>query len=322
MTERYLLTGGAGNLACQLTHVLAADAERIVLFDQAPRPVANPSTGCVYVRGDLTQPDALPALFAAHRPTVVLHLASLLSGTTEQDRPRGWAVNADATFGVLEAALAGGVRTVFFPSSLAAYGGSLPDPLPEDHPQWPTSLYGVTKAAAERLGVYYHERHGLDFRYLRLPVVISPHAPAGAASGYSSRAFVEAAQTGRFVFPVKPATRVSTVYVRDALAGIAALLRAPAAALTQRVYNIHGVAPAAGEIAAAIQARLPQAALRFEPDPALVALIDSWPAQIIDRSARRDWGWQPTWTLDRLADDLLSGDACDTGRIRPLSAAG
>ncbi len=51
---KYLITGGAGNLATQLSFLLP-DAERIVLFDRALRPVgATPSTA-VYARGDLTR---------------------------------------------------------------------------------------------------------------------------------------------------------------------------------------------------------------------------------------------------------------------------
>lgn len=305
MAQTYLITGGAGNLACQLTFLLPDDVARVVLFDQAERPVAPIAPGCIYCRGDLTSQDDLPRVLREHRPETVLHLASLLSGSCEQDRRRGWQVNGDGTFALFEAGLEAGVRQVFFPSSLAAYGGRLPDPLPEDHPQWPTSLYGVTKVACERLGVYYHERHGLDFRCLRLPAVISRFAPAGAASGYSSRAFIEAVQHGRFVFPVRPTTRVSTIYVRDVLRGMVALVQAPEAALTKRVYNIHALAPSAEEIAAAIMARLPGADLRFDPDPQLVALIESWPVQIADDSARRDWGWQPVYHLESIAEDMI-----------------
>jgi threonine 3-dehydrogenase len=305
LAQKYLITGGAGNLACQLSFLLADAAEPVVLFDLAERPVAPTAPHCLYIRGDLTAPDDLRRAIQEHRPDTLLHLASLLSGSCEQDRRRGWQVNSDGTFALFEAAVQAGVRQVFFPSSLAAYGGRLPDPLSEDYPQWPTGLYGVTKVACERLGVYYHERHRLDFRCLRLPVVISRFAAPGAASGYSSRAFIEAVQQRRFVFRVRPTTRVSTVYVRDALRGIADLVQAPAAALTRRVYNIHALAPSAEEIAAAIRVRLPDVELRFDPDPQLVALIESWPAQIVDDSARRDWGWQPVYDLPRLAQDML-----------------
>jgi threonine 3-dehydrogenase len=310
MPRTYLITGGAGNLAGQLTFLLAERAEQVVLFDLAERPVAATAPRCRYHQGDLTRAEDLRRVLQEYRPDTVLHLASLLSGSCEQDRRRGWQVNCEGAFLLFEAACQAGVRQLFFPSSLAAYGGRLPDPLPEDYPQWPSGLYGVTKAAVERLGVYYHQRHGLDFRCLRLPVVISRFAPAGAASGYASRAFVEAATRRRFVFPVPPSTRVSTVYVGDALRGMVALLEAPAAVLSRRVYNIHSLAPSAGEIASAITARLPGVDIRFEPDPEVAALVQSWPARIIDDSARRDWGWRPEYDLSRLAAEMLQ----ETGR--------
>lgn len=305
MSHTYLITGGAGNLACQLTFALAGDATRIVLFDRAERPVAPVAPGCSYVQGDLTRAAEVQALLREHRPDTVLHLASLLSGASEADRRLAWQVNADGCFTLFEAALATGVRTVLFPSSMASYGSPLPDPLPEDYPQWPTGLYGVTKVACERLGVYYHTRHGLDFRSVRLPMVLSRHAPPGAASAYASRAFVEAVASRRFVFRVRPSTRVAAAYVQDVLDGMVALLRAPAERLTRRVYNIFGLAPNAQEIADAIAARLPGVDLRFEPDPAIAALVESWPAGIVDDSARRDWGWQPRYGLARLADEFL-----------------
>src|SRR5262249_18011254 len=160
----------------------------------------------VYVRGDLTKPAEVQRLLQEYQPHTILHLASLLSGSCEQDRQRGWQVNVDGGFALFEEALQAGVRKIFFPSSLAAYGGKVPDPLPEDFPQWPAGLYGVSKVACERLGIYYHQQHGLDFRCLRLPVVISRYAAAGAASAYASRAFIEAVRSGRFVFQVQPTT--------------------------------------------------------------------------------------------------------------------
>jgi len=305
MGRVYFLTGGAGNLACQLTFELR-HAERIVLYDVTEQPVAAVTSNCQYVRGDLTRPGEVLRLLQTHRPDTVLHLASLLSGACEQDRQAAMQVNVAGCFALFEAACAAGVRQVFFASSLAAYGAPLPDPLPEDYPQWPTGLYGVTKVTCERLGVYYHQRHGLDFRCIRLPMVLSKFANPGAASAYASRAFAEAAQSGRFTFKVRPSTRVSAVYVKDCLKAIVGLVDAEAARLSRRVYNIFALAPTAQEIADALQARLPHADLRFEPDPHITALVETWPAGIVDDSARRDWDWQPSYDLERLADDFLT----------------
>jgi threonine 3-dehydrogenase len=305
MDETYLITGGAGNLACQLTRMLAKDGRRIVLFDAAPNPAAAGAENCSYVQGDLSLPGTIRRVIAACRPRAVLHFASLLSGSSESDRQLAWKVNLDAAFELFEAALESGVRQVFFPSSVAAYGGALPEVVPEDQPQWPAGLYGVTKMAVERLGTYYHARHGVDFRAIRLPVVISRYAPAGAASAYASRAFVEAATVGRFVFKVRPETRPSLIYVKDVLRAILGLLDAPEECLTRRVYNIQALSPTADDIAQAIRRRLPEAQLTFQPDADVAALIESWPIRFDDAAARRDWGWQPQFDLAALADDFL-----------------
>lgn len=306
MAATLFVTGGAGNLACQLAWNLAAHFDRQVLFDVAPAPVGDVPDSARYVRGDLTDAQGVRNLLAEHRPAAVLHLASLLSGQSEQDRPLAWRVNVTATFDLFESCLATGVSRLLFTSSLASYGGAPPSPLPEDFPQWPEGLYGVCKQTCERLGVYYHRRHGLDFRCLRLPIVVSPFAHAGAASAYASAAFISAVRTGEYVFRVRPTTRAGVIYVADALRAMQGLLLADAARLTRRVYNVHGAAPAAQDILHAVAARVPGARLSFAPDQATVDLIESWPRDIADDSARRDWDWRPEFDLSRMADDFVS----------------
>ena len=305
MADTWLVTGGAGNLACQLSRHLVEHCDQLVLTDVAARPVAAVAPSARYERCDLVDAAAVAALLARHRPKVVFHLASLLSGKCELDRGLAWQVNTTATVGLFDAALTSGVQTVVFPSSVASYGGKPDDPLPEDAPQWPEGIYGVTKVACERLGLYYHARHGLDFRCVRLPIIVSRFAPAGAASAYASRAFIEAAQQGRFTFRVRPGTQSSLMYVEDALRALLDLALAPADRLSRRVYNIHSIAPTADEIAACIRHRRPEAELIFDPDPAISALIESWPRRLVDESARRDWGWEPRFDLERIAHVML-----------------
>lgn len=301
-----LITGGAGNLACQLTWPLAERFDRIVLFDVAGGPIGPPAPCAVYERGDLLDAGAIERVFERHEPTAVIHLASLLSGSCERERGRGWHVNMDGTFGLFEAALAHGKPAMLFASSVAAFGGPLPAVLTDDTPQWPATLYGVTKMAAERLGNYYHERHGLDFRCLRLPITISRHAPAGAASALASHAFIEAAQSGRFTFAARPETKLAAIYVRDVLRAFVGLLAAPAPCLTRRVYNIGGFTTTPGEIAAAIRSRVATARLEFAADDAVDRVLAAWPGTIDDATARRDWHWRPEWDLQRTADDVLA----------------
>ncbi len=307
MSERYLITGGAGNLACQLTFSLARLGDSITLMDIADRPAAATAPGCRYLRTDISDRAAVAKVVEELRPTTILHFASLLSGSCEENRELAWRVNMDGMFALFETAIQNGVGNIFFPSSLATYGGTLPSPLPEEHPQWPQGLYGVTKVACERLGFYYAQHHGLDFRCLRLPIVISRHAPAGAASAFASHAFIEAVRAGGYTFKVFPEPHTSAVYVRDVLRGIVQLLKAPRDRLTRPVYNLHGLSISAEQIARAISLRVPTVRFKFNADPQTASLIASWPAVTDDQDARRDWGWQPQYdAVEALADDFLA----------------
>jgi len=311
-----LITGGAGNLARQLAAELAGAGHRVVLVDLPP---SVPDLPFEYHAADISDRERLELILAEVQPNRVIHFASLLSGGSEDDRDRAWRVNVDGAFGLFEASLATGVGSIFFPSSVAAYGSPLPETVPPDQPQWPSGLYGVTKACVERLGVYYHRRFGLDFRCLRLPVVVSRFAPPGAASAYASRCFVEAASSGSYTFRVRPETRPSLIYVKDVLRAVQQLIDAPDERLTRRVYNLQALSPTADEIRVAITDRIPDAELDFDPDPEVTQLIESWPVRFDDAAARTDWGWSPHFELDSLADDflgeLIDGDA-DGRRLR------
>ena len=257
------------------------------------------------MRADLSDAGTVDQIVGEIRPDAILHFASLLSAGSESDRARAWQVNMDGAFALFEAAVRHRTRTFLFPSSVASYGSPLPNPVPEDYPQWPLGLYGATKAAVERLGHYYFHKHQLDFRCLRLPIVISPHAHPGAASAYASQAFIESVTAGAFTFRVRPSSQPSLIYAKDVVTAVVRLLDAPASQLSRRIYNVQAMAPTAEQIAAAITARRPEVRIHFQPQSDLVKLIESWPIEFVDRSARRDWGWKPEFDLDTMADDFL-----------------
>ena len=301
MNRKFLITGGTGNLGRRLASELVTSGAGVVLFDNVEANIA----GAEIVVGDITSQNDVDAAMRIHAPDCVFHLASLLSGSSEVDRELAWRVNVDGARVALESALAHGVSRIVFPSSLAAFGRCQSKPVRHETAQWPTTFYGVTKVAAERLGLYYHEQHGLDFRCVRLPVVVSPDAPAGAASNYASRAFVDAAETGRFAFRVRPDTRPSLVYVRDAVQAMVQLATAHRSSLSRQIYNIQALSPKAKDLAEVVRKRFPHAAISFEPDPEIADMIESWPIEFDDASARNDWSWRPEFDLDSMADDIV-----------------
>lgn len=133
---RLLITGGSGFLGRRAAAWLAAQGWQVL----APTRDALP----------LTDPAAVRAWFAAHRPQAVLHCAAISDVGACQRQPQlSQAVNHQATVLLADLCAATGAKLVFC-SSDQVYGGSpLPGPHAEDEPLSPPTWYGRHKLAAE-----------------------------------------------------------------------------------------------------------------------------------------------------------------------------
>jgi nucleoside-diphosphate-sugar epimerase len=79
----------------------------------------------------------------------------------------------------------------------------------------------------------------------------------------------------------------------------------PGAKLNRRVYNITAFSPSAAEISAIVAAAFPGARLSTAVDPKRQAIVDSWPQEVDDSAARRDWGHDPHYDLEKAFRDYL-----------------
>ncbi|HSS98557.1 MAG TPA: NAD-dependent epimerase/dehydratase family protein [Terriglobales bacterium] len=302
-----LITGGTGNIGSRLVVPLVRRGDRVVVFDirSTPNFHSPEFSKAEVITGDLGDRDTLLELVKSLKIDSVFHFGAVLSGSAEENPYDAWRANMDGTLNILDAARLGGAQRVMFSSTVATYGEHAPRNLNDDSPQWPISLYGVTKVAGERMGVYYHHKFGLDFRAIRLPIILTSHAAAGAASAYAAAVFEHSVLAGEFDFWVNPTTRAPMLYIDDAVQSFIDLHDAPSANLKRRVYNIHGMSPSAEELERAVQARVPHARIGYKPDHAKCSIIESWPHQIDDSEAKRDWNWQPSWDLNKTADEII-----------------
>lgn len=314
--ESALITGGNGNLGRLVADKLLARGQQVVKFDIPGTEPESVQANETVVSGDIRDTETLKNVLAEHRPDTIYHLASLLSGSSETDLTSAWEINATASFKLLNLAYESGVGQFFFASTIASYGPVDTDTMPEDYPQWPDNMYGATKVAVERMGVYFKCKHGLDFRCLRFPLVVSPYAPEGAVSAFPSHAFKAAFNGQSFRFPVADSTGVSTLFLEDVIDSIVNFTAADAAQLSRRVYNLHAYYLSAAMVAEAALQRFPGFNYSFEPIAAVEQLISGWPDVVNDSAARHDWGWQPAFDLDRSADrffELLRASASAAG---------
>ena len=302
-----LITGGTGNLGSRLVVPLVRRGDRVAVFDirSTPHFHSPEFSKTTTITGNLADRDAVIAAVRSLEIDSIFHLGAVLSSSAEDNPYDAWQANMDGMVNVLDAARLGGAKKVIFSSTIATYGLQVASPLLDDSPQWPVSLYGVTKVAGERLGVYYQNRFGLDFRGIRLPAVIAARGSGGGASAYCSAVFEQSVCSGKYEFYVRPTTRVPMLYIADAVRGLLDLHDAPNEDLKRRVYNIAGISPSANELAEVIQKRLPKVQITYNPDPLRTAIVESWPRQIDDSDSRNDWKWKSTWDLERMADEII-----------------
>ena len=304
MFKTALVTGGNGNLGRLVAQNLEKTGTRVVSFDLSGSEGAHSNPRHAVVLGDIRDHTLLEQTIRTHKPDVVIHLASMLSGSSEANPSLAWEVNASSSIRFMHMCLDHKTGPFFFASTAATYGPDLTSPVGLDTPQWPENIYGATKIAVERMGVYLKLKQSFDFRCLRFPMVLSPFAPAGAMTAYPSHAIAAAAKGESFVFPVSKNTGMSTLYLNDVTRSIVEICAAKRSSLREHIYNLHSYMFTAQDLMAAIQHRYPDFTCSFTEDSPTEDLIRRWPNIFDDSAARQDWGWEPQYDFEATVDSL------------------
>ena len=308
--ERILVIGANGQIGSELVEALALKfgADNVVAADIAPASLAGARH---YETLDVLDAARLAEVVARHGITQVYQLAALLSVTGEQAPLRAWTLNMNGLLNILELArernAAGTPLRVFWPSSIAAFGPNTPAlETPQHTTMDPTTIYGISKLAGERLCEYYYNKYGVDTRSIRYPGIISfKSPPGGGTTDYAIAIFHAACRGETYTCYLGPESTLPMIYMPDAIRATIELMSAPAEQIHVRSsYNVAGVSFNPRQLAEAIRKRKPEFRIDYRPDHRQ-AIADSWPHSLDDTYARADWGWKPTIGLQQMVDDML-----------------
>jgi len=321
-----LVTGASGEIGHGLITRLSGTGRPIVTIDLAP---LEPSLHRLVLReftGSITDSSLLERVLAEFEVDLIFHLAALLSTRAEFTPTTAHHVNVEGTLTLLEFAQREGEshgRTVLFlyPSSVAAYG--LPDlatktkmgRIREDEWNTPRTMYGCNKLYCEHLGRYYarfykqlaaHATGRVDFRSVRFPGLISAVTmPSGGTSDYAPEMIHAAARGEPYTCFVRPDTRIPLMAMPDAISALLDLAKAPRESLTRTAYNLTAFSPTAQEIHDAVMGAFPAAVVQWGTDKKRQSIVDSWPEDVDDSAARRDWGFAPVYDFNSAFKDYL-----------------
>lgn len=303
--EKILILGAGGQLGQELAQALAKyySPEQIILSDI--KPIQNPTFEFEYI--DVLQPDTVVQAIRKHGVSQVYHLAALLSAAGEKNPSLAWNLNMNGLIYVLDICIEYGIKKVFWPSSIAAFGPNTPRiQTPQYCVMDPNTMYGITKLTGERLCEYYHFKKGLDIRSLRYPGIISYSSPpGGGTTDYAVHIFHEALKHNHYTCFLSEDTILPMMYMPDAIRATLELMHADPQKLRIRSsYNLAAFSFTPKQIAEEIQKHLPDFRISYAPD-FRQSIADSWPQSIDDTYAQQDWNWKPQFLLPELVNDML-----------------
>ena len=308
MNPKILIIGACGQIGTELTQKLRKiyGTENVIASDIRKLNVDVVNSGPFEVINALDF-NQIEHLVEVHQITDVYLMAALLSATAEKNPAFAWDLNMNSLFHVLNLAKAGKIKKIFWPSSIAVFGPTTPK---ENTPQYtimePSTVYGISKQSGERWCEYYHNLFGVDVRSIRYPGLISwSSPPGGGTTDYAVDIYHKALENQSYECFLSAETKMSMMYMDDAIAATIQIMQAPAEQIKIRSsYNLAAMSFTPTEIAAEIQKHIPEFTISYAPD-FRQKIADSWPASIDDSRAREDWGWNHHFTLDNMTVDML-----------------
>jgi nucleoside-diphosphate-sugar epimerase len=281
---KVLITGGGGFIGSRLAAALKAkhpDA-RIRLLDMAFPPGLEKKFECI--AGDVASPEVIEKALGTDTDSV-FHLAAVVSGGAEADFDLGYRVNLDGTRELLEACrkLAKPPKFVYA-SSVAAFGGALPEVLDDSTTPAPQTSYGTQKVIGEYLVADFTRKGMIDGRSMRLPtIVVRPGKPNLAASSFASGIIREPLAGTVSECPVPETTGVWILSPKRVVEAFIHAHDLPSAAWpTTRVVNLPGITLSVREMIDAmgrVAGKDAVSRVQFKPDARIQGIVKTWPVR-------------------------------------------
>ena len=305
--NKILVIGSSGQIGTDLCLSLERiyGAENIICSDLNPPKEKNHRKN--FIKLDVLDNEMLTRKVKEENISEIYLLAASLSALAEKNVLNSWELNMNSLINVLELARKKIIKKIFWPSSIAVFGPDSPKlNTPQNTTLNPSSIYGITKLAGEKLCQYYYDKFDVDVRSLRLPGLIGWRSLAGGGTtDYAVEIFYYALKNNDYTCFLSKETILPMMYMDDAIEAILKIMTTKKENIKIRTsYNISAVSFTPKELEKQIKIYFPNFNVKFKPDYRQ-KIADSWPDSIDDQEAKVDWGWKAKFNLEKLTSEMF-----------------
>ena len=303
--DRVLITGALGQLGSSLQKVLHQKGDFVIATDIR---YAKKRTECKFEKLDVLSYNELYKIVKKYEINVIYHLVAILSAKGEKNPFHSWKINMETFQNIIDVSIKCKIKKIFWPSSIAVFGkDSNLNFVPQNAYMNPTTIYGVTKLAGEKLMNYYYQKFKLDIRSIRFPGIISMETkPGGGVTDYIIE-MLHASKKGKdYNCFLNKDKRLPMIYMEDAIKAIILIMSVERCKLSiSSSYNILGFTATPEEFYLAIKSNGYNIGITYKADYRQ-KIANTWPEDLDDSQARKDWGWNPKFGLEKTIKSALN----------------
>jgi len=303
--DRVLITGALGQLGSSLQKVLHQKGDFVIATDIR---YAKKRTECKFEKLDVLSYNELYKIVKKYEINVIYHLVAILSAKGEENPFHSWKINMETFQNIIDVSIKCKIKKIFWPSSIAVFGeDSNLNLVPQNAYLNPTTIYGVSKIAGEKLMNYYYHKYKLDIRSLRFPGIISMETkPGGGVTDYIIE-MLHASKKGKdYNCFLNKDKRLPMIYMEDAITAIILIMSVERCKLSiSSSYNILGFTTTPEEFYLAIKSNGYNIGITYKADYRQ-KIANTWPEDLDDSQARKDWGWNPKFGLEKTIKSALN----------------
>jgi len=295
--ERILITGALGQLGQEFIKYFVKNNIYVLASDiRSPENKLN----CDFEVANAMDINRLDNLVKKHKINTIYHLVAVLSAKGEENPFNSWKLNMESFQNIIEISITNKINKIFWPSSIAVFGTkSNLENVNQDPVLNPSTIYGISKLSGEKLISYYNNKFDLDIRSLRYPGIISFESkPGGGTTDYVMEMIESLKKGENYTCFLNKSSRLPMLYINDAILGTIKYMSTEKIKLSVKdSYNITGFSISPLELFEKLKEIGCKGKINYKPD-FRNKIAETWPKEIDDSVAKRDWNWEANYGLD------------------------